>query len=624
MLIAKHKITGKTFKDYKNISGCLTSYIKEINPEIEIPSKFLRNKYHKENNIYLYEKYFDILDVDNNSKKNIKELTENDISDIIRLYKTNEISSTHKLAEVYKVGHKRISQILKDNNVNINQRGGQKKYEEITVKYINRDGFIFKAIHKDDGVILDDYNNASGGLTKYLNQNYPEIITPKLDSEKIHYFNETGNYWYEQYFDIKEFKCSDLGLKKCPYCDKYIDVSISDRKYKNHLIKEHQVDISKHVINYPNDITLFKKDIKRKNEEKDKNNWIKCEICGEKMKIVNNKHLSKHDITVKEYKVKYGFKTTSENTHNKLSKIGTMGNLYVKKNYTSKPENEIKNYLTSIGVKYESNRQILIGKEIDILSNEYKIGIEFNGNKWHTEWFGKKDKTYHLDKTIKCNLKNYRLLHIFEDEWVLKQDIVKNKLKYLFDKDSEMIKISGRKIQIKIIDKPTQIKFLDKYHIQGNGQSTISIGGFFNDELISVMLFKKTNKNSDNYDLTRYATNYNYIYQGVASKMLKYFERNYNPESIISFADRRWTLDKDNNLYTKLGFELDNITSPNCWYYNEKVDKHKRFHNSGFKRQTLHKKYGLPLTMTKTEMVKELGYDRIWDCGLFKYVKKYN
>ena len=26
--------------------------------------------------------------------------------------------------------------------------------------------------------------------------------------------------------------------------------------------------------------------------------------------------------------------------------------------------------------------------------------------------------------------------------------------------------------------------------------------------------------------------------------------------------------------------------------------------------------------MTETEMVKELGYDRIWDCGLIKYVWK--
>ena len=26
------------------------------------------------------------------------------------------------------------------------------------------------------------------------------------------------------------------------------------------------------------------------------------------------------------------------------------------------------------------------------------------------------------------------------------------------------------------------------------------------------------------------------------------------------------------------------------------------------------------MSMTESEMVKELGYDKIWDCGLFKYV----
>ena len=39
-----------------------------------------------------------------------------------------------------------------------------------------------------------------------------------------------------------------------------------------------------------------------------------------------------------------------------------------------------------------------------------------------------------------------------------------------------------------------------------------------------------------------------------------------------------------------------------------------------FNKQKLHKKYGFPLTMTETEMAKELKYDRIWDCGLVKYI----
>ena len=41
-----------------------------------------------------------------------------------------------------------------------------------------------------------------------------------------------------------------------------------------------------------------------------------------------------------------------------------------------------------------------------------------------------------------------------------------------------------------------------------------------------------------------------------------------------------------------------------------------------FRKQNLHKKYDLPLTMTEDEMTEKLGYYKIWDCGLFKYVWK--
>ena len=40
---------------------------------------------------------------------------------------------------------------------------------------------------------------------------------------------------------------------------------------------------------------------------------------------------------------------------------------------------------------------------------------------------------------------------------------------------------------------------------------------------------------------------------------------------------------------------------------------------NGLKRKQ-YEKYGFPMTMTETEIAKELGYDRIWDCGLIKYV----
>jgi hypothetical protein len=62
------------------------------------------------------------------AKKNMGKtvLSQNNIIEIINLYQTN-IPSTHKLAEHFNVGHKKITQILKENNISINKLGGQKK-----------------------------------------------------------------------------------------------------------------------------------------------------------------------------------------------------------------------------------------------------------------------------------------------------------------------------------------------------------------------------------------------------------------------------------------------------------------------------------------------------------------
>ena len=41
-----------------------------------------------------------------------------------------------------------------------------------------------------------------------------------------------------------------------------------------------------------------------------------------------------------------------------------------------------------------------------------------------------------------------------------------------------------------------------------------------------------------------------------------------------------------------------------------------------FRKSKLHKKYGLSLSLTESEMTKEIGAYKIWDCGLFRYIWK--
>ena len=106
----------------------------------------------------------------------------------------------------------------------------------------------------------------------------------------------------------------------------------------------------------------------------------------------------------------------------------------------------------------------------------------------------------------------------------------------------------------------------------------------------------------------------------MASKFIKRFVAEYKPKTIISFADRRWTLNVDNNLYTKLGFKLVGVIKPDYKYFNSKIAKNKRLHKFGFGKTSLKKKYpNLDFTKTEKQLTTELGFDRIWDCGLFKY-----
>ena len=69
-----------------------------------------------------------------------------------------------------------------------------------------------------------------------------------------------------------------------------------------------------------------------------------------------------------------------------------------------------------------------------------------------------------------------------------------------------------------------------------------------------------------------------------------------------------------------IGFKLDKILEPN---YNYIIDGKTRFHKFNFRKQTLLKRYpdsGLTENMTEYEMTQKLGFYRIWNCGLFKYV----
>ena len=122
---------------------------------------------------------------------------------------------------------------------------------------------------------------------------------------------------------------------------------------------------------------------------------------------------------------------------------------------------------------------------------------------------------------------------------------------------------------------------------------------------------------NNEWKMRRFTDDIKFSLQDICAKFINYFEQNYYFNKITLFLDRRWENNDNINIYTKTGFIEECVLKPDFYYTN---GHGKRLNKFSFCKQTLHKKYNLSMSMTKTEMLKELGYDRIWDCGFIKYV----
>lgn len=306
------------------------------------------------------------------------------------------------------------------------------------------------------------------------------------------------------------------------------------------------------------------------------------------------------------------FKSHLSNGH-----IPICNNCYPSKKIGEKVKSEIlsflqENYKGQIDI---NNRKILKdNKELDFYLPDIKLAIEYDGILWHSEKFGGKDKLYHINKTKECEKKGIQLIHIFENEWIFKKNIVKSILLNILGKNE---KYYARQCKIKIVNTDEKEKFLIDNHLQGNCNSKINIGLYKDDILLQIMTFSKSRFNKKyEYELTRFCNKLGISVIGGANKIFKYFLRNYNPKSIISYSDIRFF---SGNFYEKLGFEYLGSSSPNYYYfkYSDQYNLQNRMKFQKHKLKYLLENYDDSIS-EKDNMINN-NYDLIWDCGNKKY-----
>jgi hypothetical protein len=286
-----------------------------------------------------------------------------------------------------------------------------------------------------------------------------------------------------------------------------------------------------------------------------------------------------------------------------------------KVNSKSEKHNQINEFLSELSITniIENDRKLLNNKELDFYLPDHKLAIEFNGLYWHSDKF--KSNNYHLNKTELALKNNISLIHIFEDEWINNPDIVKSIIKSKLGLLSN--KIYARKSIIKEVSSKESKVFLDNNHIQGNVNSSIRIGLYYENELVSLMTFGKKrasmgSKSEDgHYEMYRFCNKLDTSVVGGGSKLFKYFITNYTSKEVISYADRRYFTGE---MYEKLGFKLDGISKPNYWY----TYAGKREYRFGFRKDVLVKE-GFDENKSEREIMIERGYLRIYDCGNLKY-----
>ena len=263
-----------------------------------------------------------------------------------------------------------------------------------------------------------------------------------------------------------------------------------------------------------------------------------------------------------------------------------------------------------------NTKQLIAPLELDIVLNDKKIAIEYDGLFWHSDTAGSKNEQYHLNKTELCEAQGIHLIHIFEDEWLEKRDIVKSRLKSLLGAYDAVV--FARKCEVREVASYESMKFQEDNHLQGAVGAKVHLGLYYNDQLISLMTFGKPrfNKKAE-WELLRFCNRLGYHVPGGASKLLMHFERNWHPKSLISYADRRWSRGK---LYEALGFELDHISKPDYWY----VKDQRRYSRVRFQKHKL-KDLLANFDARKTEVqnMLEAGYLRVFDCGNFVFLKRY-
>ncbi len=169
-----------------------------------------------------------------------------------------------------------------------------------------------------------------------------------------------------------------------------------------------------------------------------------------------------------------------------------------------------------------------------------------------------------------------RLIHLWEDVWCAKTEVVKSRLLALLGRST---RIHARLCQVQRIDKHTVDKFLTSNHLQVSTNAKFKYGIFIKpsyftryqqvlspySSLVAAATFsaaRTVHREGQPYrsvELIRFANLCGCTVVGGLDKLIKAFINEHHPDDIMTYADRDWS---DGRGYEKVGFQRVEVTPP--------------------------------------------------------------
>ena len=255
---------------------------------------------------------------------------------------------------------------------------------------------------------------------------------------------------------------------------------------------------------------------------------------------------------------------------------------------TSYFENDVINFVKSIYNKEVLNnvRNVISPKELDIYIPNKNVAIECDGLYWHSNEI--KPNDYHFNKTITCEEKGIRLLHIFEDEWNFKKEICKSIIAESLGIYKNII--NSKECVVKEINEISAKEFLKNNSIYEFEVSDDYFGLFYKDELIYVVSLK------NNQFIIQECAKLNTFVENGLNKLINFIITQTN-NSVFIEVDRRL---QNVEFYKSCGFKKVSESKPNYFYifgHNREKEMSKLAENYRFSEEETR---------------------RIYDCGYIK------